>query len=213
MGSERAVEPSPFDIDEAMPPPFLLNCWKHHARTVLERIHAVIGRGEEAVRALPRSLLLVGHELMDLYLGPLSPAEIAAETRGILVARDAFEPEEFGAWIGRLGGYGTLPISDGSVWVLRASPVAGRHIHVHPGRRSPHSVRVRANLQKSVIATLAWAGLRGLDPARVATVNEARRELLALAPVRSVDDDRGFGELLRRFVEIGREEGGGASSG
>jgi hypothetical protein len=206
MGSQATFDLGPFEIDEEMPPPFLLNCWKHHARTILARVSATVARGEGAVRDLPRRLILVGHEIMDLYLGALSPAQIADETRELLVPRGAFEPGAFGAWIEPLGGYATLALSDRSVWVLRASPVEGRHIHVHPGRRSPHSVRVRANLQKSVIATLAWASLRGLDPGRVATVNEARRELLALSPVRSVEEDRGFGELLRRFEGIRLQE-------
>lgn len=202
MASGRPFELGPFEIDEEVPAPFLLNCWKHHAGTILRRIDAAVSGGEAAVRELPRRLRLVGHELMDLYLGSLSPQDLAAELREILIDKGVFEPRALLAWLEPLRGYATLALSDGSVWVLRSSPVAGRHVHVHPGRRSPRTVRVRANLLKSAIAVIAWARLRGLALTGIEAINEARRELLVLSPVKSVAEDRGLGELLVRLREV-----------
>jgi hypothetical protein len=58
---------------------------------------------------------------------------------------------------------------------------------------------VRANLLKTAIVTLVWARVRGLDPSDVATVNEARTELLGLSPVKSVRSEVGLGDLLQRL--------------
>lgn len=192
----------PAEIDETVPPPFVLNCWKHHARTLATRIQAAVSAGEEGVRALPRKLLLVGNALMDLYFGELSPEAIAAELRAILQARGVLERGKYSAWVSSLGGYATEELSDGSRWVLRESPLEERYVHTHPARYSPRSRRVRANELKSAIAILAWARLRGLDPLDVATANEARRELLGLSPIPRLREDEGLGELLRALGSL-----------
>ena len=192
-------EVGPAEIDEAMPAPLLMNCWKHHARTIQARIAATVAGGEEAVRALPRKLLLIGDGLMDLYLGSHSPESIARETLEILEAEMITSPPAYSEWVVAAGGYRTIELSDSSQWVLRWAPVAGRHIHIHPARYSPHSVRVRANLLRSAIGTLVWAGLHRMDPLADATINQARVALLGLSPLRSTRPDKGLGELLRRL--------------
>ena len=191
------------EIDEALPAPLLLNCLKHHAPTVRSRIDAAVANGEAGVRALPSVLVRLGDALMDLYLGPLPAATIAAEVLGQLPGRARREPPAFAAWVGADAGYRTLELSDGSRWVLRASPVPGRHVHVHPARHSPHSMRATANQLRSAIVALAWAGAHGRDPFDVALYNEARVGLLQLPPVRSLDLAAGVGELMRRLRASG----------
>jgi hypothetical protein len=193
----------PSEIDEAVPAPLLMNCWKHHGPTVLARIDAAVAGGEAAVRALPARLLQLGDALMDLYLGRLPLATIAAEVLAQLRARAVLEPAAFADWVGSGGGYRTLELSDGSRWVLRASPVAGRHVHIHPARHSPHSIRAVANAFRSAIVALAWARQRGGDPFDVALYNDARR-LLELPPVGSIGPDDGVGELMGRLLACAR---------
>jgi hypothetical protein len=176
-----------------------MNCWKHHARTVHARVAAAVASGEATVRALPRRLLQVGAGLMDLYLGRLSPESIARESLEWLDALGVAGAPQYRDWLASRGGYAAVDLSDTSRWVVREAPVLDRHVHIHPARYSPHSVRVRANLWKSAIVVLAWASLRSLDPLDVGTVNEARTELLGLSPVKSVREDAGLGELLERF--------------
>ncbi|MGQ9592528.1 MAG: hypothetical protein ACUVYA_19795 [Planctomycetota bacterium] len=202
MPRDRIFEAGPAEIDDAVPPPFVLNCWKHHARAIAARVQAAASAGEEAVRALPRRLLLVGEDLMDLYVGDLPPEAIALELRSRLEARGFLERAAFAAWLRSRDGYATEELSDGSRWVLREAPLPERYAHTHPARRSPLSRRVRANALKTACATLSWARLRGLDPFELATVNEARRELLGLSPTRSVRAGEGLGDLLRALAPL-----------
>src|SRR5205823_3216695 len=58
------------------PQPVLLNTWKHHAGWIRWRVAEAAGAGAAGVAALPREMLVVGARLMDLYTGPLTPAEI-----------------------------------------------------------------------------------------------------------------------------------------
>jgi hypothetical protein len=193
----RAFESGPSEIDETLPPPLLMNCWKHHAQSVLARVEEAASRGEAEVRALPARLVQLGGSLMDLYLGDLPLATLAAEVLEQLRAREVEDPAAFAAWVGAARGYRTLELSDGSRWVVRLSAVPGRHVHLHPARRAPHTLRITANRLRSAILALAWARLRGGDPFDVALYNESRR-LLALSPVRSLRAESGVGELLRR---------------
>lgn len=202
MPRDRPFEAGPAEIDDAVPPPFVLNCWKHHARAIANRVQAAASAGEDAVRALPRRLLLVGEDLMDLYLGDLPPEAIAGELRSLLEARGLLGREAFAAWLRSRGGYATEALSDGSRWVLREAPLPERYAHTHPARRSPLSRRVRANVLKTACATFAWAHLRGLEPLDVRTVNEARRELLDLSPTRSLRQGEGLGDLLRALAPL-----------
>jgi hypothetical protein len=200
------------EIDDAVPAPLLLNCWKHHGPTVLARIDAAVAGGEAALRALPGRLLQLGDALMDLYLGRLPLATIAAEVLAELRGRAVLEPAAFAAWVGAGGGYRTVELSDGSRWVLRASPVPGRHVHLHPARHSPHSIRAAANALRSAVLALAWARLRGGDPFDVALYNEVRR-LLELSPVPSIGPDDGVGELMGRLLACARSGPPGSPAG
>ncbi|MGE0430665.1 MAG: hypothetical protein AB7K09_00530 [Planctomycetota bacterium] len=197
----HSFEHGPAEIDDAIPPPMLMNCWKHHAGIIRQRIDATVAEGVAAVSALPDRLLQIGAALMDLYLGALTPEAIAAEVSAQLHAAGAGPIDAFRTWLERTEGYATLELSDTSRWVLREAPVDGRHVHVHPARYSPLSMRVRANLLRSAIITLAFARLHDRDPLETATVNEARVTLLAMSPVKAINADEGLGELLTRLLD------------
>jgi hypothetical protein len=103
MSTQPAAGPS--EIDDAMPPPFIMNCWKHHARTILARIDRAVGAGEAAVRELPQRLLQIGDALMDLYLGELKPEEIARQTLDHLQQAGIAEPVDFARCLASSDGY------------------------------------------------------------------------------------------------------------
>jgi hypothetical protein len=200
--ARRAADLGPLQIDEALPPPLVMNCWKHHAPSAVARALAAAACGEAEVQALPGRLLPIGSALMDLYLGSLPLATLAAEVLDQLRVQRALEAAAFGGWVAAGGGHRTLELSDGSRWVARISPLPGRHVHLHPARHSPHSVRTTANRLRSALLALACARLRGGDPSDLALYNESRR-LLALPPVRSLDAASGVGGLLRRLAALG----------
>ena len=180
-----------------VPPPILFNAWKHHAGWARRRVADAVGRGPKAVEALAAELVVIGERLTDLYTGPLDPGAIAERVIVQLRADGRLALDPFGAWLDGQGGYAvvTLP-DDGSRWTLRLGPADGRYVHLHPGRRSPHTVRVQGNTLKTAILTHALAGLTGGSASDVRLVNEARRRFLGLPPVPTIDATVGVGEVI-----------------
>lgn len=185
--------PSPWDI----PAPVLLNTWKHHAGALRQRIAVSIDGGATGLADLARDLVVIGTELMDLYLGSLSPAEIAAHVLAILDAEDRRSPDNYRDWIDDGGGYRVVTLADDSRWVLRRGEETDRYVHIHPGRWAPLTLRVRANVLKTAILALAHAGLKGDDPLDLTLVNRVRCEYLGLAPLgRQLNGDQGIGAAI-----------------
>jgi hypothetical protein len=180
-----------------VPPPVLFNVWKHHAGALRRRIAETVAAGPAGLAGLAPRLLVIGTDLLDLYTGPVWPADIAAGVVARLGAEGRLEAPAYREWLEGKDGYRvmTLP-ADGSVWVLRFGAEGGRHVHVHPGRRTPHTRRVRANALKTAVMALAYAGVHGGDPHNAGLVNGARREYLSLSPVRALADEGGLGALI-----------------
>lgn len=183
-------------------PPVLFNTWKHHAGTLRTRLDQVAGGGPEAVRALARQLAVVGGGLMDLYTGTLSPRDLSARVIDDLRRSGRLDPEAYHAWLLQAGDYAMLTHpDDGSCWVLRMGDPAGRFVHLHPGRWTPYTMRVRANVLKTAVLVHAHVRVHGGDPMSRDVIDAVRRDLLGLAPLgRDPGGDAGLGaaiELLR----------------
>jgi hypothetical protein len=187
-------QPAPaFDV----PPPVLFNAWKHHAGALRRRIAEGANAGPEGLAPLAPQLLVIGTELMDLYTGDLSPAEIGAGVVACLRQEGRLDAEVYRPWLEEDGGYRVLTLpADGSAWVLRFGEEGGRYVHVHPGRWTPHTRRVRANVLKTAVMALAHAAAFGADPLDVALINRVRREHLGLAPVPALADEGGLGAVI-----------------
>jgi hypothetical protein len=186
---------SPWDV----PAPVLFNPWKHHAGALRLRIADVGRGGAPALAALPSQLLVIGTELMDLYTGNLSPARIGSEVLAQLQAGGHLPSEVYRPWVDSNGGYRLLTLpEDGSVWVLRAGEPGGRYVHVHPGRWTPATRRVRANVLKTAVLVLAHTAVHDGDPLDVGLVNRVRTEHLGLAPIKGLSGDQG----LRAVIEL-----------
>src|SRR5437763_6569052 len=78
-----------------VPAPVLLNTWKHHAGALRRAIAEVARHGEPGLQALLGELVVIGTELMDLYVGVLSPAEIAGRVLDTLRADDRLALDAF----------------------------------------------------------------------------------------------------------------------
>jgi len=182
-------------MTDDLPFPALLNCWKHHAGWVRARVERAAREGEAAVAELPREMLVVGTRLMDFYTGALAPAEIAEDIFAHLDARGAREFAALSEWLAGSDGYVVLEVRDGSRWAVRLGPEAGRYVHLHPARRSVHTLRVHANALRTAALVVAHAG-RLEAAVSLKLANEVRARYLALEPMRELCADGGVGAVL-----------------
>lgn len=184
---------SPWDV----PAPVLLNAWKHHAAALRWRIDEAAA-GPAGLQTLADAVVVIGAELMDLYTGRLSPAEIAAKVIAALEADNRLSRDAYRAWLEAGGGYRVIEFAeDASRWVLRLGDEAGRYVHVHPARWAPYTRRVRANVLKTAVLALAYARLHSGDPSERALVNRVRKEYLGLAPLgNGLAGDQGIGAVI-----------------
>lgn len=194
-------EASPWEV----PPPILFNPWKHHAAALRYRIGEAARVGDAALKELSSQLVVMGTELMDLYTGALSPAAIAARLVASLQADNLLQPQPYRTWVEANGGYRTLTFAeDNSCWVLRGSDEAERFVHLHPGRWTPETRRVRATVLKSAVMVLAYCGVHGGDPLDVGLVNKVRGLYLDLSPLKELPSGLGLAvviDLLRSQPE------------
>ena len=188
---------SPIDV----PPPVLLNTWKHHAGALRQRIKEVGQAGAAVLQELPRHLLVIGSDLMDVYTGRFSPGEIAATIIAELRAKGRLSLDAYRDWLQATGGFGVITFpEDTSCWVLRMGN-ADRYVHVHPARRAPATRRVRANVLKTAVMVLAYVQVNGGEPTDVSLINAVRKQYLALAPIRGLSGAEGLAVVLEILQE------------
>lgn len=147
-------------------------------------------------------LTVIGNSQMDFYTGYLPPEQIACEMAGFLRQRNILSEKEYLQWISSAGSsYRAATLSDGSAWVLLPGKIPGRHIHIHPGRYSNCTVRVRSETLKSAIAVLCYCNNCDWKQIDLNKINDARTTLLGLSPVKEVHLDRGLGKMLDLLMQ------------
>jgi len=182
-----------------LPFPVLFNGWKHHAGFPRQQITLAAAGADAGLDDLAAQLVVVGTALMDLYTGPLTPGEIADGVVTALAADNRLSLHVYRSWVHAHGGYQVVTFpEDGSRWVLRLGDEAGRYVHVHPGRWSLATLRVRANVLKTAVMVLADAAAHGGDPLEVARINRVRRHHLGLSPLGALAGEQG----LRGVIDV-----------
>jgi hypothetical protein len=177
-----------------VPSPVLVNCLKHHLVFIRSFIAS---SATEDISLLPRQLYGIGESQMDLYTGSLSPGEIAFQIIEQLKNWQLFEKQAYISWLNRQeSGYATLQLSDGSTWILRIGEQEERYIHIHPGRYAAHTIRVRATTLKTAIALSVWQLVHHKQEISLAIVNQVRKELLQVSPVKSISSTEAISKLL-----------------
>ena len=204
MTNARALQEADAGSPLEVLPPVLFNTFKHHAAALRCRIEDIVFRGTPAYLEMASRLAVLGTRLMDVYTGDLTPRELSAWVIGELRRVGRLDLDGFREWLLMGEEYAMLTHpADGSRWVLRLGDEAGRYVHLHPGRWSSATVRVRANSLKTAFLALCKAGIDGGDPMGRALVNEVRTALLGLSPVGDEPD----GELgLGAVVALLRKE-------
>ncbi len=177
--------------------PILFNTFKHHAGALRVRIASVAAAGPGALGDLAARIAVLGSKLMDLYTGALSPHAISTLVMDILRSAGRLEKEAYHNWLASQDRYAVVTLPDESRWVLRLGEKQGRYVHVHPGRWSPLTLRVRANVLKTAIVVLAHVGIHGGDPMDRALINAVRLEYLGLSPLgQDPESEAGLGTVI-----------------
>jgi hypothetical protein len=179
-------------------PPVLYNTYKHHAVALRLRLDDAAAAGEAALPEVLSRLAVLGGGLMDMYAGALSPREVSGWVLDELRRQGRLELDAYGNWLAGQGAYAVVTHpGDNTDWVLRLGDEQGRYVHLHPGRWSPNTTRVRANVVKTAFFAVLHTRLFGGDPTHRRVLNEARQRYLGLPPLgRAPAEDAGQGAFL-----------------
>jgi len=174
-------------------PPINFNCWKHHAGFIKKQIQSVLHIQE--IDKLKTVLLKVGESQMDLYYGNYSPMEISEQVVNYLKEKKVFLPERYKNWLSE-NDYKLINLFDKSVWTLRLGEDAEKYVHIHPGRCSPNTGRVKALTLKTAIFTLCCEKLGEPKLSSRELINYIRKKYLNEPPLKSISKENGLGKLL-----------------
>ena len=191
----NVIETLKFEI----PSNFQFNLWKHHKEFLSNKILSVEAQNELTFRSFILNIKLIGNSQIDLYVGLLSPFDICKLVLEKLNYSDIYDKISFKKWLEFLGKeYRELKLPDDSNWILRLGKNEDRYIHIHPGRSSPNSIRVKASILKSAIVSLASARFLNFDELNLNLINSIRKEFLSLPPLKSTK----YSGTLIKIIEL-----------
>lgn len=162
---------------------FRWNPLKHHAGYIREQIAHFEPTG------LKKQLNILGSSLMDLYYGPLPVLEIVKEVENHVRDQHLFPRNTFLGFLKKNGGFYTVILSDRSSWVLREGDDPDRYIHIHPGRHTLNTLRVKSSTLKTAIAchvALREGVIKEID---LKSINRVRKDILGLSPIKRIATD------------------------
>ena len=174
----------------------MFNAEKHHLQTIADKAGEYIAQGEGSLEQLLDKLVNKGvhrgsyNGVIDVYVGSLRPEQMKAEIAAFLDERGITDFESYRHFlethgqIKRRGYYSSFTLSDGTIMTLRIADDQNQYVHVHPGRYSPNTFRVKAYSLKTAILALYLARCRGLSGQDISIINEARN-YLELPPVQN----------------------------
>ena len=182
-----------------VPLPATFNCWKHHAGFIKSQT-ALLQKRKMSKDALRKLLLIIGESQMDLYLGKLNPNQIANQIINNAKGYGAKSYSDYDNWLSEEGKcYKQMRISDKSIWALRLGNEKKRYIHIHPGRYSPLTIRVKAVTLKTTIAVRVLVEEIDSELPNLKSINEVRTSFLKLPPLKSLSLSSGIGKFLNIF--------------
>ncbi len=126
--------------------PFLFNILKHHLKSIQTLIiHQRIN--------LTDDLAIIGNSVTDIYTGNLSVETIFSEIYDSLQLNEINNKNKYENWLKHNNNYQIVSLSDGSKWILRLSKDNEKqYIHIHPGRYSAHTLRIKSETLKTAVA-------------------------------------------------------------
>jgi hypothetical protein len=174
------------------------NPHKHHFRFLLDEIKRWKTLEWEIVL---NEILSIGNNLTDFYYGELPVKQICLETISYFTERGIDNKTLFLKWL-NTSGYNKIQLSDNSLWLVKEGNDNDRYIHIHPAKFSEHTIRVRATTLKTAIALrIGGVKIKEKTNENLPAVNQIRKELLGLSPVKSLHSDTGILRLWKFFEE------------
>lgn len=142
---------------------------------------------------------------MDMYAGQLSTEAIFNEVRAQLREAGVHNRVEYEAFLAQKHDYATLVLSDTSRWILRLAVDKASYIHLHPGRYSPHTFRVKASALKTALAWWVAREHHLLTGNLLEDINYLRKDL-RLSPLKNIAESRHLLEIMSLLGYTGSEE-------
>jgi hypothetical protein len=173
--------------------PITFNPYKHHLGFLRRQIE--VWKKNDWKKA-EQEIKLIGNNLIDIYFGRLTIDEILDEIHFYALKNDLASPEKLAHWLDPLE-YRKTELSDKSFWVIKQGEDASRFLHIHPGKYSPFTIRVKATNLKTVIAVKILTGDDFLPDLNV--VNKIRTERLKMSPIKGLVEGKGIARLLANF--------------
>ena len=179
-----------------IPVPITFNAQKHHFGFLKNQLQQWITMEWKDISP---NLLSIGNNLLDFYLGELSVNTICMECLTFLQENKIQEKNAFLDWLKPLE-YRKIELSDHSVWIVKKGEDPIRFIHIHPGKQSPHTLRVRATTLKTVIALKVHSvPVQEEMKMNLEWVNEIRVKYLQLSPIKSLQPNKGILHFWKIF--------------
>jgi hypothetical protein len=72
-------------------------------------------------------------------------------------------------------------------------------VHIHPGRYSPQTIRVKATTLKTAILILYFEQVADVEIVNANAINQIRKEYLNEPPIKSLSSASGLGRLVDLF--------------
>lgn len=145
-------------------------------------------------------ILKIGESQMDLYFGSYTVEEITKQLLENLQRKKIDSLVEYQKWLAKdEKNYRLIKLKDKSVWTLRLSGPNNNYVHIHPGRYSAHTARVKAATLKTVIMVIALHKLNAVSTIDTESVNDVRNKYLNEPPLKSISKASGLVRLLALF--------------
>ena len=184
----------------SIPLPIHFNCWKHHLGFIKSQIGSSTTIKE--FDTLRKQLVKIGSSQMDLYFGKFSHSEIFQKILEHLHRNKIYSIEKFQSWLLTDGKeYRQIKLKDKSTWVIRLGNGSDRYVHIHPGRYSPKTVRVKATTLKTAILVLSFEKLGKLEKINTESANQIRKKYLNEPPLKSFSSAFGLGRMMQLLIK------------
>lgn len=185
-------------MEDLVPEPVLFNIWKHHFFYLIQEIRRSSGSIHHEM--LKSSMKMIGNSTTDLYTGRMTIGEISDYCKRYLKKRHLYKKDIYLDWISEHPeNYREIELPDSSIWILRIGIEIGRHIHIHPGRNVPLTIRVKANILKTAYLANLYALHDGDSPMNVHLINAVRKDILDLSPIKFITMNHDLGRMIFLF--------------